>query len=218
MIVVVGSPTGLGHLGGVSAAGLALSIARAAADSGAPGQLIGKVGEGSVGDAVLLDVAEAGIGHVAVLRDIEKVAIEPELTDQTEAPIDELAGLAGADDAPPKGRDRLFGPALDAGDLELALRYLPDSDVVVVAQPLDPAAVAAVVEGARWAGARLVSTFALDGLPDDATVFEAPDENPEGAFASVVGRYAAALDRGVDPGAAFEEAAAGLGWSPVATD
>jgi len=217
MIVVVGSPAAFRQAAGIVAGGLAVSVARKAAGGGARVQLIGKVGEGSAGDAVLLDVAAGGVGHVAVLRDIESVAVEPGL-DDSEAPFDDLAGLGGADDPPRDAHAAGFGPALDPGDVDLALQYLPDYDVVVIAQPLDPAAVAAVVEAARWAGAKLVSTFALDGLPDDATVFEAPDENPEGAFATVVGRYAAALDRGVDPREAFEEAAAGLGWSPVGSD
>ena len=218
MIVVVGSPTGVRHATALASGGIAVAVARSAAEAEAPVQLIGKVGEGSDGDAVLLDVADAHIGHVAVLRDVETVIVEANDEDR-EAPLDRLAGLAidnpGVDD---DRRAAVFGPGLDAGDLELALRYLPDYAVVVIAQPLDPAGVAAVVDAARWAGAKLVSTFALEGLPDDATVFEAPDENPQGAFATVVGRYAAALDRGVDPREAFDEAAAGLGWSPVGSD
>ena len=64
-------------------------------------------------------------------------------------PLDVIAGLDGsADDgqepgAPAQGP---AAPPLDAADLELALRYLPDYRVVVIAQALDTAAVAAVVE------------------------------------------------------------------------
>src|SRR3954454_3482295 len=137
MIVVVGSPTARRQEDGFTAAGLGASIARGARDAGAPVELIGKVGEGSVGDAVLLDVAAAGIGHVAVLRDVEAVVVEPDGLDETDAPIDRLAGLDGSADPVQSdlGND-LLGPVLDAGDLELALRYLPDYDVVVIAQAL----------------------------------------------------------------------------------
>src|SRR3954470_24195553 len=124
MIVVVGSPTAVREAPGIVAGGLARLIGRAVGDAGGRVQLVGKVGEGSVGDAVLLDVAAAGIGHVAVLRDIETVSIEAEVADETEAPIEELAGLTGSDDAPPDTEIRTFAPTLDAGDLELALRYL----------------------------------------------------------------------------------------------
>src|SRR4029078_7090584 len=141
MIVVVGSPTARRQDDGFTATGLGACIARGARDAGARVELIGKVGEGSGGDAVLLDGAAAGIGHVAVLRDIETVAIEPERTEAIEAPIDELAGLTGPHDAPPPPAPRPFAPTLDAGDLELALRYLPGYDVVVIAQALDPSGV-----------------------------------------------------------------------------
>ena len=39
-----------------------------------------------------------------------------------------------------------------------------------------------------------------DGLPADAVVFEAPDDDPDGVFADLVGSFAAALDDGVEPG------------------
>jgi hypothetical protein len=49
-------------------------------------------------------------------------------------------------------------------------------------------------------------------VPDDATVFEAPtDGDPEGAFAAMVGAYAAGLDRGEDAKAAFDAASLAVG-------
>ena len=223
MIVVVGSPLGRRGRGGeVVAAGLPVAIAAAAAATGGSVQLIGKVGEGAAGDAVLLTLAAAGIGHVAVLRDAEAipVAVDVAPTELSDAPIDEIAGLDGSsdpdEDAPTRNAG---GPVLDAADLELALRYLPDYRVVVIAQALDPAAVAAVVEAARWAGAALVVATPRGGeppiLPDDATVLEAPDD-AEGAFATLVGRYAAALDGGAQPAEAFAGASSGTGWAAVA--
>jgi hypothetical protein len=223
MIAVVGSAFGRRTTAGIEADGLAAAIARATTASGGPVQLVGKVGEGPDGDAVLLSLAAAGVGHVAVLRDVAPAHVETE-SHSAEADVESADQLAAHDDEYKPSRpvtadtETQHSPTLDAADLELALRYLPDYDVVVIAERLDSDAVAAVVEAARWAGAKLVSTFAAEGLPEDATVFEAPDENPEGAFATVVGRYAAALDRGEDPREAFTAAAAGLGWSPVATD
>jgi hypothetical protein len=91
--------------------------------------------------------------------------------------------------------------------------------VVVVAQPLSAEALGAVVAAARWAEARLVVvTWATDppaAAPDDATVLEAPSEDAEGAFATMVGSYAAALDRGVAAREAFAAASDGVGWTTV---
>jgi hypothetical protein len=224
VIAVLGSPVARrSPRGDVIAAGLPVAIAGAAAAGGGEVQLIGKVGEGPDGDAVLLAVAAAGIGHVAVLRDVEAViVVTDEAPDElSDAPIDEIAGLDGsadgADSRPPTRP--AAGPVLDAGDLALALRYLPDYRVVVIAQELDAAALAAVVEAARWAGAALVvatpGAGATADLPDDATVLEAPADD-EGAFAALVGRYAVALDGGKQPAAAFAGASSGSGWSPVA--
>ena len=91
---------------------------------------------------------------------------------------------------------------LDAADIELALRYLTDFSVVVLAVPADP-------DIARWlprppaGGARLIVVVPVgdpvpDGLPADAIVFEAPDSDPDGVFAAMVGSFAAALDDGGD--------------------
>jgi hypothetical protein len=209
--------------GEVTAAGLPVAIAGAAATAGGDVQLIGKVGEGPDGDAVLLAVAAAGIGHVAVLRDIEAVTIAADEAPDalSDAPIEEIAGLDGSADGSADATPATLapGPALDAGDLALALRYLPDYRVVVIAQELDAAALAAVVEAARWAGAALVvatpGAGATADLPEDATVLEAPEDD-DGAFAALVGRYAVALDGGKQPAAAFAGASSGSGWSPVA--
>jgi hypothetical protein len=57
-----------------------------------------------------------------------------------------------------------------------------------------------------------------DGLPPDAIVFEAPDEDPDGVFAAMVGSFAAALDDGDDPGAAFNATVQAAGWTPAQAD
>jgi hypothetical protein len=225
VIAVVGNPVARRAGNDVSAAGVGVAVARAVVVAGGQVELIGKVGEGADGDAVLLSIAASGIGHVAVLRDSEPVPVDGGQADdraELDRSIDAVAEVAAADEAtaeqrrvdPPVRR----GPVLDAADVELALRYLPDYSVVIVAEPLGRDALAAVVAGAQWAAARLVVIGGADGLPDDATVLEAPDDDAESAFATAVGRYAAALDRGVNPGEAFRDASAAAGWEPVAAE
>jgi sugar/nucleoside kinase (ribokinase family) len=222
VIVVVGSPGGRETEQGIVAGGVAAAIARAASIAGAEVQLVGKVGEGIVGDTVLLSLAGSSIGHVAVLRDPSTTMPVASMSSDDEAVLDKAddepsrpeaaAGVAVAL-APPT-------PSLDAGDLQLALRYLPDYRVVVVADVLTDDALATVVEAARWAGAQLIvvvpSRANMTGIAEDATILEPPDRDPEGAFATVVGAYAAELDRGVSPAEAFTSASIGSGWSAVA--
>jgi hypothetical protein len=50
-------------------------------------------------------------------------------------------------------------------------------------------------------------------VPPDAIVLEAPAEDPDGVFATVVGRLAAALDAGGSPEDAFAQVVAADGWS-----
>ena len=105
---------------------------------------------------------------------------------------------------------------LDANDLELGLRYLPECDVLVVAEPLAPDTLAVVVAAAAYHAARLVVVIGAHDQPpaavsDTATVLRAPVEE-EWAFAAVVGRYAALLADGQPAAAAWRSALAGSGW------
>jgi hypothetical protein len=220
VIVVVGSPEARQSVHGIAAAGVAVTVGRVAAAAGAEVQLVGKVGEGAVGDAVLLSLAEVRVGHVAVLRDasaatpLASEGTEPEaVLDPIERDSEPQATTASPPEAP-------VGPSLDSGDLQLALRYLPDYRVVVVADALDDASLTTVVAAARWAGAQLIVVVAagssVAGVPEDATVLEAPAVDADGAFAAVVGAYAAALDRGANPAEAFASASVGSGWAAVA--
>lgn len=215
MIVVVGSPRALVQaVGPVTAAGLASGIAVAAAAGGAAVQFVGKVGEDTSGEGVLLDLARRGVGHVAVLRDVGRPTPET-LGTRTEDGLDD-AGAAAAGPARDGATDDTL--TLDAADVELALRYLPEYAVIVVAERLDPAAMRVVADAAGWNAAALVvvgRSEDLAGLPDDATVLAPPDGDPDGAFAAMVGTYAAALDRGDDPRAAFAAATAAVGSNPV---
>ena len=49
-------------------------------------------------------------------------------------------------------------------------------------------------------------------------MFEAPDADPDGVFADLVGSFAAALDDGVEPGEAFRASVESDGWTGVADD
>ena len=69
MIVVVGSPVAIPSSAGVGAGGIAADIALAAAADGSTAQIVGRVGEDAAGDEVLLALAAARVGHVAVLRE-----------------------------------------------------------------------------------------------------------------------------------------------------
>jgi hypothetical protein len=204
VIVVIGSPHArVDGDGRVEAAGPGAVIATSAAGAGSAVEVVGRVGEDASGDGALLDLARRRVGHVAVLRDA--VASTPTAAaDYEEFDVDEEPGSASTAAA-----------SLEAADLQLALRYLPEYRVIVVAEPLDAAAIRVVVDAISWSGAALVVVgLAADGvtLPDDATVFEPPDDgDPDGSFAAMVGAYAAGLDRGDDPRTAFEAAAAGVG-------
>src|SRR4051795_1030790 len=107
-------------------------------------------------------------------------------------------------------------PRLDAADIELGLRYVSECRVLVIADTLDDAALAAAVEGARYHRAQLVLAAPLDPsaaaqLPEDATLL-APPAGDDGAFAELVGRYAAQLDAGRGAADAWRDAITATGW------
>jgi ribokinase len=195
VIVVVGRPfVALGPAGPI-AGGVASLVAMACVKAGAKVELVGTIGDDDAGDAVAVDLARAGVGHAALLR-IPGVA--------TSLAVDAAV-------AP--------GPRLDGRDLDLGLRYVADFRVLVAAEPLPAELEAIVLEAAAYAGAAIVAVTAHGGsvggaLADAATLLEAPEE-ALGPFAEMVGRYAAGLDAGADPAAAFAAAAHGAGWEPA---
>jgi len=199
VIVVVGCPLVVrDDEGVVVAGGTASSIARAAAIAGASVQLAGRLTDGPDGDAVLFDLARSGVGHAAMLR--------------------EAATIAPGPGGGPGGQ----GGGLDAGDLDLALRYLTSYGVLVVADPLEPDAWTVVADAAAYAGSYLVAVLppgrSTDPAIEGATVFEGPLDDPDGEFGALVGRYAAALDDGSDARAAFRDALGGSGWEEAPAD
>jgi hypothetical protein len=207
VIVVVGNPVARElEDGPFAAAGLAAQVAIAAAEAGATAQLVGRVGEDPAGESSLLDLARHGVGHAAMLRDPTR----PTLT--LPAPTDGDGVVHVADPA----SGTMSSPStLEAADLKLAFDYLPEYAVIVVAEQLVPAALAVAVAAATWSGSALIVIGLqedLAGLPEDATVFEPPDDgDPDGAFGAMVGAYAAGLDRGDDAKAAFAAASAAVG-------
>jgi ribokinase len=238
VIVVVGSPTAQPTAQGIVAGGLSAEVARAAAAAGASVQIVGRVGEDAAGDLLLLALAANDVGHVAVLREpgrptpiADPPAVASAGPDGSADPDGSALGAAllndvelidrdvvAEDDADP-GRP-LAGLSVDADDLELALRYVPDYRVLVVAGDLDPAALDAVVAAVAWSGAHLIVLLpdgsATPALPDAATVLQGPATDPDGAFAAMVASYAVALDQGDEPRDAFAAAQRSAGWAAIA--
>ena len=239
MLAVVGSPSfvpGPTPDAAGEAGGLAAGVARAAAAAGVEVQLVGKVGGDPAGDAVLLSLARGGVGHLALLRDagLATPMLRPDSAGADPGDTEPLAALvagAGADDGPASklgargarreaGRLPEPGLLLEPADISLGLRYLRDFRVLVAADPLDEPSGAVVVDAAAFAGAALVVITrggqAAPGAPFGAIVLEAPEDDPAGAFAALVGRFAASLDRGVDAAEAFRTAIDEGGWERAA--
>ena len=211
MIVVVGSlawrdadPAG--------PAGRACEIALAAAARGVAVEIVGRAGDDRVGDSLLIALARAGVGHAAVLRD----PVVP--TPLVAPPPDADAADLLADAPEPIGLAIAGGPRLDQADVALGLSYLTAFGVLVVTDDAPADVLPACVDGAAFSGARLVVLVPAgrplpDGLPPEATVLAAPDVADDGAFAALVGAYAAALDRGEDAATAFQAATSQTGWA-----
>lgn len=222
MIIVVGSPgfRAASENASSAAVGVAADIAREAVSSGSTVELVGKIGDDAAGDALVLALAAARIGHAALLRDAAHgtpLAGEDGTGDDDDPDLVAEERAPGGDGLVPE--DPAERPAVDAGDLSLAFRYLSDYQVIVVADPIDGASAEVVAEAAAFAGAQVVvvgheSTQVAEALAS-ATVLEAPPLDPDRVFAAVVGRYAAELDRGVLPADAFKSAVSGAGWQPV---
>ena len=91
----------------------------------------------------------------------------------------------------------------------------------MVTDDVPSAAIPVAAEAAEFAGAHLVvlvgeGSAAPEGLPSGALVLEAPARDPDGAFATLVGAYAAGLAAGESHADAFA-AARGASWErPVA--
>ena len=230
MIVVIGLPAYTDEDGEHCAGGLAVEIAADACRRGSKVELAGKVGSDGPGDSVVVTLGQMGVGHAALLRDPTLptpllVGATPDDTvaatvppagdhpaaESLEADLQDLRLLPG---------DPSARPGLEAGDIQMALRYLTGPNVVVVAESLAASSLAAAVDGAAFSGAKLIvladaDSGALANVPDSATVLERPAAD-DGSFARLVGAFAASLDAGNDPARAFREGVAASGWEPAA--
>jgi hypothetical protein len=204
MIQVVGRPgldeqDRLGRLAG--------RVALAAAQAGARVELVGTVGDDADGERVALALGQAGIGHAALLRD--------------------PAGVTPREGGP---GGRL--PRLEAADVELGLNYLVECRALVLAEVPDDEVLAVARGAAAYHSAHLILLLeagrkAPNEVLPQTTVMEVPADD-EGAFAELVGRYAAGLAVGEDSARAWESAVRSVGWErsaygspgdlPVATE
>ena len=170
----------VGFLGGEGSHGeLALEVARRAAASGSRVEMVGVAAPDAKGDAMLLELAAANVGHAAVVR-------------------------SGAD-------------GLEAADLDLALRYLPDIRAIVLVAP-DPSLLTPAAAASGWSGAGLVIVAAA-GVPLDvapqAIELQPPSSDLEGTFAGLVAALAVRLDAGDEPTAAWEATTHALAVDPI---
>jgi sugar/nucleoside kinase (ribokinase family) len=211
VIIVIGSPLGRLQDQSIVASGTPARAALAAAAAGRSVELVGRTGDDPSADALLLSLAHGGVGHAALLRDPAR-ATPMELVSAGDD-----ADPASTDEPEPALGEPRERPTLDAADVELGLRYLTEFAVLVLAEPAGPDVVRVVADAASWNAARLLlvveaDTVAADGLPADAIVFEAPADDSDGVFATLVGRFAAALDEGADPADAFRSSIEAQGW------
>lgn len=210
MIVVLGRPRVYRPEpdGPLTPGGLAAEIALAVGRNGVAVEIVGSIGDDPEGDRVVVDLGRAQVSHAALMRD--PGARTPTFT--------------------PSGAGGL--PRLEAADVELGLRYIPECRVLVVASVLEPAALARALEAADYHGAAVVMVAPAGSvdpasLSDGVTLLERPvpeDEDSEqdeistaadeAAFAGFVAEYAMRLDRGEAPASAFGAALGESAWEP----
>ena len=113
---------------------------------------------------------------------------------------------------------------LDAADLDLALRYLPDISAIVLVEP-PPGLVSTAVAAASWLGAGLVlvATDPVDLTgeavrPDRVVVLGPPRSDPDGVFAELVAALAVRLAGGSSSADALSGASTALGVERPSTE
>jgi hypothetical protein len=229
VIVVIGSPI-LRLTPGrtpAEAGGLAADVAVSSAAAGAAVELIGNVGRDDAGDRVLVSLNASRVGHAAMLRDAAN-ATPTEIDAGEERPEWPEDSVLGPDSSTEPGSAPVRGLPLAAADIDLALRYLVEFRVLVIATGLNPAAAGAALDAAAFTGAHVVrldgdraraDAAAPSSVGSDAAVTAfAPPSGREPAFAWMVGRYAAALDAGRSARDAFAEATRGSAWERAPGD
>jgi sugar/nucleoside kinase (ribokinase family) len=203
MIVVVGGLAWL-ESSPPRPAGRACQIAMLAARAGRDVQVVGRVGDDAAGNSLVLELARARVGHVAVLRDPANPTTQLAQPLPDDDPPSMLVSQEPDPAFAPPGRPAL---RLDAADVELGLRYLNSFAVLVLTDDVSRSLIPVVADAASFAAAHLVLLLPdrepADLLPSDATVFGVPAGDDEGEFAALVSRYAVALDSGASPADAF---------------
>jgi hypothetical protein len=143
---------------------------------------------------------------VALLRD----AAHPTPLLTREGPSDGSASAMGSDDdvASIEPSDPAARPGLDAADVQLALRYLPDYRVVLLAEPQPDEIVSVVADAVAYAGATLLVAVGpgwRGTAPDGALVVEADTSDPESRLAELLGTVAARVEQGATADEAMQE-------------
>ena len=164
--------------------GLAMEVAGRAAAAGARTEIVGVAPADPVGDRLLVQLAEAGIGHATVTR-----------------------SAAGG---------------IEAADLDLALRYLPDLRAIILVRPT-ASLLAPAVAAASWSGATLVVVGPLDAdavslleaAPDGPLVLEPPADDPDRSFAGLLVALALRLEAGEAIDAAWRATLMPLSVDPL---
>jgi hypothetical protein len=112
---------------------------------------------------------------------------------------------------------RSAASGLEAADLDLALRYLPDVHAMVLVAP-DLSLIAPAAAASGWSGAGLVIVAseprAIDAAPQ-AIVLDPPRADRDGTFAGLVAALATRLDLGDDPTTAWQSTVSALAVDPV---
>lgn len=190
--------------------GMAADIATAIAAAGVAVELVGSIGDDPEGDRVIIELDRHGVGHAALLRDPS--ARTPAWGDSSERAL----------------------PRLEAADIELGLRYVPQCRVLVLTDPMEATARSAALEAADYHGAAVVMVAApgavsADELSDTVTLLEAPQteedtaapggDRAEGADAAgplvaFIADYAMRLDRDEPAESAFSDALGSGAWEP----
>jgi hypothetical protein len=181
------------------------------------------------------------VGFLGALGDSGRLALEIARRAAVTGARVEMVGAASPDAA---GDTRLVGLStadighatvvrsgangLEAADLDLALRYLPDVHAIVLVAP-DPSLVAAAAAASGWSGAGLVIVGGSGDAPggavgsgtapdsdsvplpapafdsaSQAIVLDPPRVDRDGTFASLVSTLATRLDAGEDPTTAWQ--------------
>jgi hypothetical protein len=114
------------------------------------------------------------------------------------------------------------GAALEAADLELALRYLPGVGTIVLVDDGRGDLIATAAAAAAWGAAGLIvvaaSSDATTELPATALVLQPPASDPDGALAGFVAALAVRLEAGEEPAAALRSTIAALAVDPVGAE